>query len=69
VPFYEIVLVQVRLQANLCRLYVSAAKSNLYATQGRSAATYFAHDALAAFERDAALTAEWDALLGGKWKQ
>lgn len=69
VPFYEVVLVQLQLQANLCRLYVSAAKSNLYATQGRSAASYYARDALAAFERDSALTAEWDTRLGGKWKQ
>lgn len=69
VPFYELIYVQLQLQANLCRLYVSAAKSNLYATQGRSAASYFAHDAIAAFDRDYDLTAEWNALLGGKWKQ
>ncbi|BEI93530.1 uncharacterized protein CcaverHIS019_0511580 [Cutaneotrichosporon cavernicola] len=68
IPFYELVYVQLQLQANLCRLYISAAKSNLYATQGRSAANYFAHDALLAFERDHQLTAEWDRLLGGKWK-
>ena len=69
IPFYEVVYVQIQLQTNLAQLYLSAAKSNLYATQGRSAATLHAHRALHFFERDHDLTEEFNALLGGKWKQ
>jgi hypothetical protein len=69
VPFYEVLYVQIQLQANLARLYLAAAKSNLYATQGRTAATVQAHEALALFERDHDLTEEYNKLLNGKWKQ
>ncbi len=43
------------------------ARSNLYATQGRTAANYFAADALKCFDRDAELTDEFHALADGKW--
>jgi len=69
IPFYEVLYVQIQLQANLARLYLAAAQSNLYATQGRTAATVKAHEALALFERDHDLTEEYNSLLNGKWKQ
>jgi hypothetical protein len=46
----------------------SAAKSNLYATQGRTAANVFAQEAMDLFERDIDLTEEFN-MLGGKWRQ
>lgn len=82
--FYEMVLVQVQLQTNLNRLYNSgkypatrfkvalikaAAKSNLYATQGRTAANRFAQDALDCFDRDEELTQEFNKVENGKWNQ
>lgn len=47
----------------------SAAKSNLYATQGRTAANVFAQEAMDLFERDIDLTEEFHNMLGGKWRQ
>jgi hypothetical protein len=46
-----------------------AAKSNLYATQGRSAANLHAKDALDCFHQDAKLTSDFNKIEGGKWKQ
>ncbi|KAL7425257.1 hypothetical protein Q5752_000945 [Cryptotrichosporon argae] len=66
-PFYEMVLSPVLLNANLNRLYTGAARSNLYATQARTAANVCARDALDCFERDQQLTDEYHALEGGKW--
>ena len=79
-PFYEMVLVSTRLQANLNRLYASGeshvglkltivAKSNLYATQARSAANLHADRALELFDRDADLTDEFHHIQNGKWNQ
>lgn len=46
-----------------------AAKSNLYATQGRTAANVMAQAARDAFERDYDLTEEFNEKENGKWRQ
>jgi len=46
-----------------------AAKSNLYATQGRTAANVYAKDALDCFNQDNKLTSDFNKIEGGKWKQ
>ena len=48
---------------------ILAAKSNLYATQGRAAANFHAQMAMDCFERDWELTQEYHKLEGGKWNQ
>jgi len=45
------------------------AKSNLYATQARSAANLHADMALELFDRDSGLTDEFHQIQGGKWNQ
>lgn len=66
--FYQLVLSPVQLCSNLNEMYVAAAKNNLYATQGRASANYWADVVKTCFDRDASLTREFhEDLAGGKW--
>jgi hypothetical protein len=66
--FYEVVLHPVKACAVVNELYITAAKSRLYAGQGRASANDFAAQARALFQTDAALSAYFNhTLAGGKW--
>jgi hypothetical protein len=66
--FYETVLHPVKACAVLNELYIAAAKSRLYASQGRASANDFAARARALFREDADLSSYYNhTLAGGKW--
>jgi hypothetical protein len=66
--FYELVLHPVKACALVNELYITAAKSRLYASQGRASANDLAAQARALFQGDAALSAQFNHVLAhGKW--
>jgi hypothetical protein len=66
--FYELVLHPVKACAVVNDLYISAAKSRLYASQGRASANDLAAQARALFQTDAALSSYFNHTLArGKW--
>jgi hypothetical protein len=66
--FYELVLHPVKACAVVNELYIAAAKSRLYASQGRASANDFAAQARALFQTDAALSSYFNHTLAhGKW--
>ncbi len=66
--YYQLVLFPVKASANLNELYVSAAKNNLYAEQGRAAANKYAEKTEELFQKDAELTEQYHTeLADGKW--
>ncbi|ORX34409.1 hypothetical protein BD324DRAFT_635737 [Kockovaella imperatae] len=65
--FEQLVRTPIRLQTNLQRIYISAAKSILYASQGRTAANFFAQDAIDCFRKDHEITQAFHKLNDGKW--
>ena len=65
--FEQLVRTPIRLQANLNHLYLSAARSNLHATQSRTGANVAAKDALERFDKDYEISKEFHELNGGKW--
>ena len=66
--FFELVGYRVRGAAAMNRKHLEAARSRLYAGQGRASAGDRADAAETAHERIAALTDRYDELLGGKWE-
>lgn len=69
IAFFELIHAPIALNANLNELYVSAGKSNLYATQALSSTNIYAETAKECFKRDWELTNEFHTLLNGKWNQ
>jgi hypothetical protein len=66
--FYELALGPVKACATVNELYIAAAKSQLYAGQGRASANDFAAQARALFQTDADLSAYFNHTLAqGKW--
>jgi hypothetical protein len=66
--FYELVLHPVKACAVVNELYIAAAKSRLYASQGRARANDFAAQARALFQTDADLSSYFNHTLAhGKW--
>ncbi|WP_029036522.1 glycosyl hydrolase 115 family protein [Salinimicrobium xinjiangense] len=66
--YFQIVLFPVKASANLNELYVSAAKNNLYAEQGRAVANKYAVKTKELFDKDAELTDQYHTeLADGKW--
>eukprot|EP01113_Clastostelium_recurvatum_P038708 TRINITY_DN5819_c0_g1_i5.p1 TRINITY_DN5819_c0_g1~~TRINITY_DN5819_c0_g1_i5.p1 ORF type:complete len:1027 (+),score=219.39 TRINITY_DN5819_c0_g1_i5:249-3329(+) len=66
--FFEMVLHPIQAGANLHDIYISAAKNNLYAAQGRNSANDMAQRMLDGFDRDYDLTDQYNTILGGKWE-
>ncbi|KAJ3120421.1 hypothetical protein HK098_004595 [Nowakowskiella sp. JEL0407] len=65
--FFQLVLYPIQASANLNKIYINAARSNLYSTQVRNSANDYADAAEKYFATDAALTKQYHSLLGGKW--
>ncbi len=66
--YFQLVLFPVKASANLNELYVSAAKNNLYAEQGRASANKYAERTKELFDKDAELTEQYHTdLADGKW--
>ncbi len=66
--FYELVLHPVKACEVVNELYIAAAKSRLYASQGRAEANDFAAQARALFQTDADLSSYFNhTFAGGKW--
>ncbi|MBD0724420.1 glycosyl hydrolase [Flavobacterium sp. L1I52] len=66
--FYQLVLYPVLASANLNEMYVSAAKNNLYASQGRAATNQYADKVKTLFDKDAEFTAFYqNTMANGKW--
>ncbi|KAG9231330.1 hypothetical protein BJ875DRAFT_407145 [Amylocarpus encephaloides] len=65
--FFEMVLHPCKAAYILHLLYVSTAKNNLYASQGRVSAASHGATAVSAFAADSALASTYHKLLGGKW--
>ena len=66
--FYELVLYLTKAPAVVNQLYVTAAKNQLYATQGRVRTNALADEAEALFKMDAELSSYYNhTLAGGKW--
>jgi hypothetical protein len=66
--YFQLVLFPVKASANLNELYVSAAKNNLYAKQGRASANKYADRTQELFDKDAELTEQYHTeLADGKW--
>ena len=66
--YYQLVLYPVKACANLNDLYVTAAKNNLYAGQGRVETNELAEKVKKLFETDEELTAYYNKVMsGGKW--
>ncbi|MGB8480416.1 MAG: glycosyl hydrolase 115 family protein [Acidobacteriaceae bacterium] len=66
--FFELVLYPIKASAIVNRLYITAGKNHLYATQGRVSANDLATRAHTLFAADAALSSEYNHQLAhGKW--
>ena len=66
--YYQLVLYPVLASANLNELYVSAAKNNLYAKQGRASANAYADKVVELFKSDRELTDYYQKeMANGKW--
>jgi hypothetical protein len=66
--FYELVLYLTKAPAVVNELYVTAAKNQLYASQGRARTNALADEAEALFKMDADLSSYYNhTLAGGKW--
>ncbi|MBU3821944.1 glycosyl hydrolase 115 family protein [Flavobacteriaceae bacterium XHP0103] len=66
--YYQLVLFPVLASANLNELYVSAAKNNLYAKQGRASTNYYADRVRELFNKDRQLTNYYHKeMADGKW--
>jgi hypothetical protein len=65
--FFELVLHPCKAGYTLYQLYVSTAKNNLYAKQGRVSAAMYGANAVSAYSQDTALATTYHKLLGGKW--
>lgn len=66
--YYQLVLFPVLASANLNELYVSAAKNNLYAKQGRVSTNYYADKVRELFIKDRELTDFYhNDMANGKW--
>jgi len=67
--YYQLVLYPVKASAGVAEIYLSAAKNNLYASQGRISANDFANRARELFEQDKQLSTYYNSQLSnGKWK-
>ncbi|MEN3325057.1 glycosyl hydrolase 115 family protein [Mariniflexile soesokkakense] len=66
--YYQLVLFPVLASANLNELYVSTAKNNLYAKQGRAATNFYAEKVKELFNKDKELTNYYHKeMANGKW--
>ncbi|MFA9192637.1 glycosyl hydrolase 115 family protein [Flavobacterium sp. FZUC8N2.13] len=66
--FYQLILYPVLASANLNELYVTAAKNNLYASQGRAATNEYAEKAKVLFDKDAEFSTYYHTkMANGKW--
>jgi len=66
--FYQLVLFPIKASANLNELYVTAAKNQWYAQQGRALTNEMAEKVQALFDRDAELTDYYhNEMADGKW--
>ncbi|KUJ08228.1 uncharacterized protein LY89DRAFT_600152 [Mollisia scopiformis] len=65
--FFQLVLHPAKAGSILYDLYVSTAKNNLYAKQGRVSSTTYGTMATTAFQADKDLASTYHKLLGGKW--
>lgn len=66
--YYQLVLFPVLASANLNELYVSAAKNNLYAKQGRTSTNFYADKVKEFFNKDIELTNYYHKeMANGKW--
>ena len=66
--YYQLVFFPVLASANLNDLYVSAAKNNLYAKQGRGSTNYYAEKVKELFDKDKQLTDYYhNEMANGKW--
>ena len=66
--FYELVLHPTKASAVVNQLYITSAKNQLYASQGRARTNALADEAEALFKKDAELSAYYNrTLAGGKW--
>jgi hypothetical protein len=67
--FYELVLYPTKASAILNQLYITAAKNQLYASQGRASANELADEAQSLFAMDAEMSHFYNhTLAGGKWE-
>lgn len=66
--YYQLVLFPVLASANLNELYISAAKNNLYAKQGRASTNHYADRVRELFNKDRQLTNYYhNEIADGKW--
>src|ERR1019366_915768 len=66
--FFELVLYPAKASAQVAELFVTAAKNQLYASQGRASTNDFAAQARALFRADATLSEFYNHTLAhGKW--
>lgn len=66
--FYQLVLYPILASANLNELYVTAAKNNLYASQGRAATNEYAEKVKVLFDKDAEFSTYYHkTMVNGKW--
>ncbi len=66
--YYQLILYPVLASANLNELYISAAKNNLYAKQGRSLTNYYADKVTELFNKDRQLSNYYNKeMANGKW--
>ena len=66
--YYQLVLYPVKACANLNKLYVTAGKNRLYATQGRASTNDLADSIKKYFAKDASLSKHYNTIMsGGKW--
>ncbi|KAH7311099.1 hypothetical protein BKA65DRAFT_413389 [Rhexocercosporidium sp. MPI-PUGE-AT-0058] len=65
--FFELVLHPCKAGYIVYQLYISTAKNNLYAKQGRVSAAAYGAASVSAYAQDSALATTYHKLLGGKW--
>ncbi|CZT13826.1 uncharacterized protein RCO7_11556 [Rhynchosporium graminicola] len=65
--FFELVLHPCKAGLIMYQLYISTAKNNLYATQGRVSAATYGTASVSAYAEDSVLATRYHKLLDGKW--
>jgi len=65
--YFELVLYPVEASATVAKMYIAAARNDLYIAQGRASANTQAKHVRDLFAQDQALSNEYNGLLGGRW--
>ncbi|ORY34591.1 hypothetical protein BCR39DRAFT_116958 [Naematelia encephala] len=67
IAYFELLHAEIKLVANLNRMYIAVGKNNLYSDQARTSTNFWAEKAIELFQNDRKITQEYHELYDGRW--